>query len=56
MSNIDWRAFWASFATIIIALIIYGIIIEPIIKKYKIQVVRADGDEKGTPAQGATKA
>jgi hypothetical protein len=40
MTNIDWRAFWTSMATILVALIIYAIIIEPIVKKYKIQVVK----------------
>lgn len=40
MTNIDWRAFWASFATLIIALIVYAIVIEPVVKKYKIQVVK----------------
>ncbi len=40
MTNIDWRAFWTSFATIIVVLVIYGIVIEPILKKYKIQVVK----------------
>lgn len=40
MTNIDWRAFWTSMATILVALVIYAIIIEPIIKKYKIQVVK----------------
>lgn len=40
MTNIDWRAFWTSLATIIVALIIYAIVIEPIVKKYKIQVVK----------------
>jgi hypothetical protein len=40
MTNIDWRAFWTSLATIVVALIIYAIVIEPIVKKYKIQVVK----------------
>jgi hypothetical protein len=40
MTNIDWRAFWTSLATLIVALLIYAIIIEPIVKKYKIQVVK----------------
>lgn len=40
MTNIDWRAFWTSMATILVALVIYAIVIEPIIKKYKIQVVK----------------
>ena len=40
MTNIDWRAFWTSLATIVVALNIYAIIIEPIVKKYKIQVVK----------------
>jgi hypothetical protein len=42
MTNIDWRAFWTSLATIIVALIIYAIVIEPIVKKYKIQIVKDD--------------
>jgi hypothetical protein len=42
MTNIDWRAFWTSMATLIVALIIYAIVIEPIVKKYKIQVVKDD--------------
>jgi hypothetical protein len=42
MTNIDWRAFWTSMATILVALIIYAIVIEPIVKKYKIQVVKGD--------------
>jgi hypothetical protein len=40
MTNIDWRAFWTSMATILVALIIYAIVIEPIVRKYKIQVVK----------------
>lgn len=40
MTNIDWRAFWTSLATIVVALIIYAIVIESIVKKYKIQVVK----------------
>lgn len=40
MTNIDWRAFWTSLATLIVGLIIYAIIIEPVVKKYKIQVVK----------------
>jgi hypothetical protein len=43
MTNIDWRAFWTSMATILVALIIYAVVIEPIVKKYKIQVVKGDG-------------
>jgi len=39
MSKIDWRAFWTSLATVLVALIVYAIIIEPIVKKYRIQVV-----------------
>ncbi len=39
MTKIDWRAFWTSMATILVALIVYAIIIEPIVKKYRIQVV-----------------
>ena len=39
MTKIDWRAFWTSLATIIVALIVYAVIIEPIVKKYRIQVV-----------------
>jgi hypothetical protein len=42
MTNIDWRAFWTSMATILVALIIYAVVIEPIIKKYKIQIVKDD--------------
>jgi hypothetical protein len=42
MTNIDWRAFWTSFATLMVALIIYAIVIEPIVKKYRIQVVKLD--------------
>lgn len=45
MTNIDWRAFWTSFATIIIALVVYAIVIEPLIKKYKIQIVKGDEGE-----------
>ena len=33
MSKIDWRAFWTSLATVLVALIVYAIIIEPIVKK-----------------------
>ena len=44
MTNIDWRAFWASLTTVIVALLIYSMIIEPIVKKYKIQVVKPDAD------------
>lgn len=40
MTNIDWRAFWVSMATVIVALIVYATIIEPVVKKYKIQVVK----------------
>lgn len=40
MTNIDWRAFWTSFATVIICLLVYVVVIEPIVKKYKIQVVK----------------
>jgi hypothetical protein len=46
MTNIDWRAFWTSMATLIVALIIYAIVIEPIVKKYKIQVVKDDAPTK----------
>lgn len=42
MTSIDWRAFWISIATIIIALVIYGIVINPLIKKYRVQVVNDD--------------
>ena len=42
MTNIDWRAFWTSFATIIVALVFYAIVIEPLVRKYKIQVVSDD--------------
>jgi len=44
MSKIDWRAFWTSLATVLVALIVYAIIIEPIVKKYRIQVV-TDADD-----------
>lgn len=40
MQNIDWRAFWTSMATVIVALIIYGVVIEPLIKKYKLTIVK----------------
>lgn len=46
MTNIDWRAFWTSMATILVALIIYAIVIEPVVKKYKIQVVKSDDEKK----------
>jgi hypothetical protein len=46
--NIDWRAFWASFATVIICLVVYGILIEPLIKKYGIQIVNPNPDPKPT--------
>lgn len=46
MTNIDWRAFWTSFATIIIALIIFAIVIQPMIDKYKVKVVKPEVDEK----------
>lgn len=52
MTNIDWRAFWTSFATIIVALIVYAIVIEPIVKKYRIQVVKFSDDET-TPVKKA---
>jgi len=42
MQNIEWRAFWQSLATIIVALIIYTIIIEPIVKRFKIQIVKSE--------------
>ncbi len=40
MTNIDWRAFWTSVATMILVLLIYVIFIEPVIKKYGIQIVK----------------
>ena len=46
MTNIDWRAFWTSFATIIIALIVFAIVIQPMIDKYKVKVVKPEADEK----------
>jgi len=46
MTNIDWRAFWTSFATIIIALIVFAIVVQPMIDKYKVKVVKPDADEK----------
>lgn len=49
MSNIDWRAFWTSVATVIFCLIIYATLIEPVVKKYNIRVVNPDGDDKKTP-------
>jgi hypothetical protein len=39
-TTIDWRAFWTSMATILIALAIYAIVIEPVVSKYKIKVVK----------------
>jgi cell division protein FtsW (lipid II flippase) len=44
MADINWRAFWASFATIFIALIIFAIVIDPLVKKYKIMVVNPNKD------------
>jgi hypothetical protein len=46
MTNIDWRAFWTSFATVIICLLVYAVVIEPIVKKYKIRVAKDPLDEK----------
>ena len=40
MVNIDWRAFWTSMATVIVALVVYAVVIEPIVKKYKLTVVK----------------
>lgn len=40
MGTIDWRAFWTSMATILIALAIYAIVIEPVVSKYKIKVIK----------------
>ena len=45
MTNIDWRAFWTSFATIIVCLLVYAIVIEPVVKKYKIQIVKPDEEK-----------
>lgn len=58
MTNIDWRAFWTSFATIIIALLVYLIVLEPLAKKYKIRIVDPGcgcGDKTPTPAPVAKK-
>lgn len=40
-STIDWRAFWTSLGTLLIGLAIYAIIIEPVVSKYKIKVVKS---------------
>ncbi len=47
MTTIDWRAFWVSIATIIISLAIFFIVIHPLIKKYKVEVV---GDDEKDPS------
>jgi hypothetical protein len=41
MQTIDWRAFWTSMATILIALAVYAIVISPLVEKYKIKVVKS---------------
>jgi len=48
MQSIEWKAFWQSLATLIVALIIYAIVIEPIVKRFKIQVVKS---EPSAPAE-----
>ena len=50
MQNIEWKAFWQSLATIIVGLIIYAIIIEPIVKRFKIQIVKSEP----APAESTT--
>lgn len=40
MQNIDWRAFWTSMATVIVALVIYAVVIQPLISKYKLTIVK----------------
>lgn len=49
MSNIDWRAFWTSFATVMLCLLVYVTVVEPLVKKYNIRVVNPDGDDKNLP-------
>ena len=49
MSNIDWRAFWTSFATVLLCLLVYVTVVEPLVKKYGIRVVNPDKDDDKTP-------
>lgn len=48
MTNIDWRAFWTSLATIWVAMIIYNIVVQPMIDKYKIKIVKPDASAPTT--------
>lgn len=47
MNTIDWRAFWVSGATIILFLAIFFILVHPLIKKYKVEIV---GDDDKDPS------
>lgn len=44
-NGIDWRAFWTSVGTMMLVLIVFYILIEPLIRVYKIQVVSEDKKE-----------
>lgn len=50
MSNIDWRAFWVSVGTMTLTLVFFFIVIEPLIRKYKIQVVSDEDKPKEVKA------
>ncbi len=60
MTNIDWRAFWTSFATVMLVLLFFFIVVNPVIDKYNIKVVNPNPNPKlpdaGSGAGSQTKA
>lgn len=61
MTNIDWRAFWTSFATVMLVLLFFFIVVNPVIDKYNIKVVNPNpkpnpnnsGNGTGTQSKAA---